>query len=237
MKTRTFILALLVVPILFTSCQKINGKGDVVTVNRTVTDYSSIDLSMDGDVYYTVGTDYSLSIQAQENISDNIETYVSGSRLIIKVKNGVVLGSHDPIKFLITAPSVNALNISGSGNINVTNTMDENSVSVNISGSGNVTINDLVAQSFSGIISGSGNIDVITGAVTNETLTISGSGDIDMRYVVAKNVDATISGSGSIYVYAVDQLDATISGSGNVNYYGTPVINTHISGSGNLVHL
>ena len=237
MKTKSILLLALLMPFFITSCQKINGKGDVITVDRNVSGYSGIDLAMSADVYFSTADDYTLSIQAQENICDNIETYVSGSKLIIKVKDGVVLGSHDPIKVTVTAPSVSKLNISGSGSVFVTNNWSGTNFETNISGSGNIEMSNVVAHTFEGNISGSGNINVATGLVDQEDLTISGSGNIDMRYVVADTVYSTISGSGSIYLDVQKLLDATISGSGNVYYYGTPAINTHISGSGNIIRL
>jgi hypothetical protein len=234
MKTRTILLLALLMPFIFTSCQKINGNGDVVTVNRTVTDYSSIELSMEGDVYFSTAADYTLSIQAEENICNQIQTYTSGSKLIIKVKDGIVLGDHEPIKITVSAPSVSKFNISGSGSIHVTNRPTGSPVEATISGSGNIFINEVVADMFKGTISGSGNIEVYGGIVNQEELKISGSGNIKMQQVVADSVEATISGSGSIYTHAVKLLEATISGSGNIYYYGTPVINTHISGSGDI---
>jgi len=239
MKTKSMMMALmaLLIGISFTSCEKIKGKGETVTETRGVSGYSGIGLAMSGSVYFTPGADYSLEIQGQQNVLDRIITQVEGNRLVIKVKNGVHLGPHDPIWVYITAPGVNTLDISGSGDIYVDTPWTGPDLTADISGSGSITVSMMEADRFSARISGSGNIKVLGGTSGREDMKISGSGSIEMQYVVAGDVYTTTSGSGDMYVHATDMLDVTISGSGNIYYLGTPIINTHISGSGNIRRL
>ena len=74
MKTIKFVLAALLITTIFSSCQKINGKGDTISESRTITGYTGIELSMGATVYYTEGDTYSLEIMAQENLMGYIET-------------------------------------------------------------------------------------------------------------------------------------------------------------------
>lgn len=228
------IMIALIALTLFTSCEKVKGRGDVITETRTTGTYNSIGLSMSATVYYTQATDYSLKISGQENVLNEIITQVEGNQLVIKVRNGVYLGKHDPITVYISSPNVSELEVSGSGDIFSENTWTANDVSLDISGSGNITISAIDAKHISANISGSGAIKAVSGNAGREDLTISGSGTIDLRSVEADTVYSTTSGSGDTYVFATDLLDVTISGSGNIWYYGTPVVNTHISGSGNV---
>jgi len=239
MKTKTMVMAVMaiMIGISFTSCEKIKGKGDTVTEARTVTGYSRISLSMSEAVYFTSGADYSLEIQGQQNVLDRIITRVEGNRLVIKLKNGVHLGPHDPIRVYVTAPDVRDLDISGSGDIYVDSPWIGTDLSTHISGSGSITISMIEANRFNANISGSGNIKVIGGLAGREELKISGSGNIEMRYVEADEVWTKTSGSGDMYVQAMELLDVTISGSGDIYYLGNPIINTHISGSGNIHRL
>ena len=111
MKTIKFALLALLFIAAFSSCQKITGKGETVRTFRTVTGYTGIELSMDATVFYTQGSSYSLEIEAQENLVDYIETELSGNNLVIKERNGVDFGKHDPIRIYITAPDVSSLDI------------------------------------------------------------------------------------------------------------------------------
>ncbi|MCX6266444.1 MAG: DUF2807 domain-containing protein [Bacteroidetes bacterium] len=239
MKARFFPVAItaLLTLSLFTSCEKIKGKGDVITETRSTSAYHSISLAMSATVYYTPDTIYSLQIRGQENILNNILTEVEGNQMVIHIKNGVILKDHEPVQVYIKAPALTGLTVSGSGDIFTENEWNTTSVSLNISGSGNINIATVNAGQLTANISGSGSITASSGLVKREDLKISGSGTINLRGVNAETVYTTTSGSGDTYLTASSLLDATISGSGNVWYIGTPAINVHISGSGNLKRL
>jgi hypothetical protein len=237
MKRVALMFAFLSLLLVFNSCNKVKGKGDVVSETRNITGYTAISLSMEGDVYFTPDSVNSIEIQAQQNILDVIESQVEGGILVLKIQDHTVLGKHDPIRIYIHAPSINGLDVSGSGNIMVGSLMDQPGLHYNISGSGNITIDELKSKQLDGRISGSGNITGSAGTSDIEYLTISGSGNLNFLNVMADSVYVTISGSGDVSAYAVKYLDVTISGSGNVRYNGNPVINQHISGSGNVTHI
>ncbi len=237
MRTLKFITVALLVPVIFSSCQKIKGKGDVVTETRSTGSFSKVSLAMDATVYLTNGPELSVEVSAQENLLPYIQTKLENDRLVIKVKNNTVLGHHEPINVRITAPYVTALDVSGSGLIDVQNEWLGTTLETNISGSGKISLAQVQCGTLKANISGSGDIEAHGGQAASEDLTISGSGSIEFRYVIASDVSANISGSGDIYTQAGDLLDATISGSGNVYYLGNPQINVHISGSGNVMKL
>ena len=237
MKQLLFLAVVCVLIGLGTGCKKIKGKGDIVNENRTVTNYSGISLSVPATVYYRQDSVYKLSVTAQENLMAYIETYTDGGELVITFKDGYSLGSHDPITLTVTAPSVGELDVSGSGDINVSGPWNPSDVKLNISGSGNISADTVSTENIRAIISGSGNISINKGIASGSSLNISGSGTMRTEGVAVGIVTATISGSGDIYCWAVAQLNATISGSGNVYYNGSPEVNTQISGSGTVRHL
>lgn len=217
-----------------TSCEKVKGKGEVISESRSVSAFQTISLSMSATVYYTQDDTYRLTISGQENVINEIITRVEGNTLVIRVKNGVILGSHEPVRVYVSAPDARNMTVSGSGDVYVEGNWDNESVSMNISGSGNIHIDSLYASELTATISGSGDIRANGGIVDREELRISGSGEMELRNVVAEKVYSTTSGSGDMYVMAGSYLEVTISGSGNMWYRGNPAIETHISGSGNL---
>jgi len=239
MKASKWILvfSVLIAATVSTSCEKIKGRGPVVTEMRSVNGFNTIDLAMDATVYYTPDSVFSCSVEAQENLTGYIQTHQDGDRLVIRVKPGVILGPHDPIVVRISAPGVNDLRVSGSGDFNVLNTWAGQQLSASISGSGKVYISYIDAISFDARISGSGDVKVVSGYADNEEFQISGSGNIDLRQVIAVTTVATISGSGNIYTQVTSLLDGTISGSGSIYYLGQPSVNARISGSGKIVRL
>lgn len=218
-----------------TGCQKLKGDGPVVKQERTVNGFSRISSSIDGTVYVTQEGDRKLTIEAQQNILDVIETPVVDGRLSIYFKNGKRIGRHDPIIVRISTPVINDLDLQGSADLQVTNDINTSELKLNISGSGELKLKQAqVSQGLYANISGSGNILALGGTAALGNFTVSGSGSINMLPVIIPKVEAHISGSGNIRTTATEQLDVHISGSGNLWYGGTPQITTHISGSGNV---
>ena len=220
------------------SCEKVKGKGDIISQTRTVSGFNKINLSIDATVYFTSDTVYYLEVKAQQNILDILETTVnSNDEMLIRYKKGVVVGKHEPIEIFMAAPGINGFGISGSGSIFINNELTGDYIDMGISGSGDIHLVQLAAGELNATISGSGSIYVTEGTLNEEDLKISGSGVIDVAGVECATVYIDISGSGNIYTWATQLMDVTISGSGNVYYKGSPVINTHISGSGSLIPL
>ena len=135
----------------------------------------------------------------------------------------------------VTVPieSINAVSLSGSGDIVGKKTIKTGSFKTSMSGSGDITL-DVDASSIDASMSGSGDIN-LSGSTTDFDVTISGSGDIKAYELVADNVDATVSGSADIKVTAKESLKARVSGSGDIHYKGNPgKVDTKTSGSGDI---
>jgi Putative auto-transporter adhesin, head GIN domain len=222
----------------FSSCKKVAGEGPVETENRRLNNFSGISVNIGGTIYFSQAPDYKVEIIAQRNILNLIETYKSGNDLILKFKNNVNISNHTEMRINISAPSLERVHLSGSGNINITGNFAAPQLNATISGSGNLTIDQVqLADALTVGLSGSGNIRVLNGMAAAEKVTVSGSGFIDLSGVKAFSANVTISGSGTAKVNVTHTLDATIAGSGNVFYFNNPVINAHISGSGKVVRL
>ncbi len=222
----------------FSSCDKIKGKGGIVSQTRNVTGFTGVSLSINATVYFSTDTLYYLEIKAQQNILDILESDVGGNNnLLLQYRKGVIVGRHEHIEIFIAGPDVHTLNVSGSGEIFVTNPWISSYLKTIISGSGNISVPQIDAGELHATISGSGNIQATSGTVNYETLRISGSGNIDLLGVEADTTFATISGSGNISVWVTKLLDATISGSGNIRYKGDPVVKSHVSGSGSIIKI
>jgi hypothetical protein len=218
----------------FASCEKVVGEGPVVTETRNISNFSGLDLRVSGQVNYTQSPDYKVEVRAQQNILGYLETYVSNNRLVIRFDDDVRVRTHEDITVNISAPDLNSLRVSGSGDIVANGALTPTSMDMDISGSGNIMVSKLEADYLDATISGSGDIKVLNGTANEEKLRISGSGDMDLANVLSRYVNTTTSGSGDIRVHATDRLNVTISGSGSVYYRGQPSINTHISGSGKV---
>jgi hypothetical protein len=206
---------------------------------RKVSGFTGVSLSISADIYLSQANDYKVEIEANADDLEKIETVVDGDILKIKNKDHFNFEFHDKkVKIYISMPQVNALNISGSGDILAQTAIKTDDLKIKISGSGNVKIEVLSVKNLSLAISGSGDIYMAgTDAAESATYSISGSGDIDNQNLQCKKVDISVSGSGDVKVWAADELNARVSGSGDVYYKGRPLIEAKTSGSGGIHHI
>lgn len=229
------LIAILAFSFLCSSCKKIVGRGPSVTESRTHSNFSSVNLNMSASLYISQGSSYSVVVEAEENILNEIITQVNGNTLTIKHRNNVWLKS-DGIKVTVTLPHLNNLEVSGSGEIYGLTSFQSDQFHIDISGSGSIEMPVLQVQTLDANISGSGKITIKGGSAQQLKSDISGSGDLYSKDMVCQQVETHTSGSGTTKVYATQNLDVKISGSGDVYYKGNPTVNTSISGSGKVVH-
>jgi len=218
--------------------KKIKGNGNVVTIERSTEEYNAISVSGWFDVILVDGQEGKLSIEGEENLLEHIKTEVKDGKLVIKVKKGYNLQPSSWKKdggIYVTVPveSVNAVSLSGSGDIVGKKTISASEFKTSMSGSGDITL-DLDTKTVTASMSGSGDIK-LSGTTEVFEVQISGSGDINAYELIADRVDASVSGSADIKVTANEMLKARVSGSGDIHYRGDPKkIDSKTSGSGDI---
>lgn len=231
-------LPIVAAAMLFSSCEKdwvdvVRGTGPIVSEDRTTPSYKEISLNIPADVYIFQGENEGITIEAQDNVHDVIDTRVRNNELDIKFENGVIVKRFEPIKVYITTMDITEIRIAGSGNVYNETPIVTDELNVKISGSGNVDLHGIDTPKMEARISGSGKV-YLSGFCANQYIQISGSGNIHAFNLISETADVSISGSGKTELTATDYLHAEISGSGNVYYKGHPDIESHISGSGGI---
>jgi hypothetical protein len=228
--------ALVLIAISQTGCdgERVKGSGQMSSETRQLGEYHSISLRGDMDVEFTSGPQEDAVIEAEDNILPYIETEIKGSQLIVRMKPGTHISTHRDIKVKLTAPDIEELSLSGSGNILGTNEWEHNSaVRLSLSGSGNITLGGVNAPGVKVSIAGSGDIRA-KGETRDLDIAIAGSGNFDGYNLHTENAAVNIAGSGDANVHASVNLDVKVGGSGDVSYRGTPQITSHIAGSGSV---
>lgn len=213
----------------------VSGEGKHLTQTLDLEDFSAIQLSESAHVTIVQGNQQKVVATGHENIIDLLKTNVHNGEWDINLPGGCYR-SYD-LDIEITIPNLERIDLSGSGDIIVSDFNDINDLEVVISGSGEVVFEDnITLETLDARISGSGEIRCNTSPVdlTYLQVKISGSGDLDAYEFHAKDCDINISGSGKCFVTATDNLDVKISGSGSVFYHGNPSVNTQITGSGKV---
>lgn len=230
MKSRIFFIVILTVG--FFMANTAMAKDEV----RDLPPFTKISLRISGKVYLEQGNTQHVKIVAEDETLEEIITEVKDRTLSIRFPNSNMFRNWNPgkIEIYITVPGIDALTVSGSGDI-ISKEINSRILDLAVSGSGNIDIDKLTSEQVSSSISGSGNITVSGNGVAKELKArISGSGNINAGSFEAEKVDVQTSGSGNCSVISNGEIKARISGSGNVNYSGNPSIDSSVSGSGKV---
>jgi hypothetical protein len=220
------------------SLNAIEGSGVVDVEMRDVSGFDRVALSHTGNVVLRQGDSEGLSVRADDNLMQYIETEVRNGTLHIGVSPRAataVLRPTVPITFDVTFKELAGLSVSGSGSFELGD-LETPYFEMAVSGSGDIGIAELTAEEVRTTISGSGDIS-IGGSVARQSVEVSGSGRYMGQDLAAGDSRIQISGSGLVVFEAVERLDVSITGSGTVRYFGSPAVKESISGSGTLESL
>jgi hypothetical protein len=191
---------------------ELSNQCDVVIENDSV---FNVSVTAPDNIMTDIKTDVTggvLKITTPSNININM----NGEVATVHIKmphplNRVAISGSGNIDILSAFPHLSHIEISGSGNINANVAFAPVSLYTNISGSGNISLTG-TSVNHTMTISGSGNIQGQNFVTANATCTISGSGNI---YTTANSsLNATISGSGNIEYWGSPSVNSNISGSG-----------------------
>lgn len=185
--------------------------GSDRTEARQTGKFSGINLQAPVQVIVSIGATPSISVSGPADVVPLVLTTVRDNVLTIALKDSVIFTK--PVKVVITNPSLQAVDLSGSGSLNASG-ISGDSLNLNVSGSGTI---------------------VAAGSVNMVNVAIKGSGDVDVRAVHAKGLNASVQGSGDLRGYASASAIINVAGSGDVRIRGNPparIVNR--SGSGDV---
>ncbi|MBC9795967.1 head GIN domain-containing protein [Sinomicrobium weinanense] len=213
--------------------KKISGNGNLTTEERKTGSYDKIGVAGMFDVDLVSGKEGNISITAEENLLEYIETEVQGNLLKIKTQKGVNLRPHKKIVITVPFEDISEVSLAGSGNIVGKDLIKANDFETNLAGSGDIDL-FVETEDLESNIAGSGDIK-LRGKSNVYEGNLSGSGDIDAYELITEDAEVSISGSGDIRLHCNQKLKARVSGSGNVLYKGNPAKeDSKVSGSGKV---
>jgi hypothetical protein len=222
------------------SCQRdplwLRGKGDIVSVEHQVDEFTGISLDLPATLHYEKGSTYSLRIEAQANVGSHIRVNKSGSVLGISWRPGLRVRSHKPIHIYLVAPDLSRFTVNGSGSIDAKGNLFVTSMKLDVNGSGKINLQSTDADLVNAAVNGSGNIAISGGRSTRIIADVNGSGEITAADLEAETARAVIHGSGSISLKVTQELDAEINGSGRIRYKGQPAVRASVNGSGKIIN-
>ena len=238
MKRQFLIIATVIISMTLNACnihidgetlggKTIKGDGNIVTQNYNVSSFDELSTSLSATVNFTVSDAYTCSVRVDQNLLEYLDIRTKGDELILKKQEEHKNITLQATEFIIdvTAPSLEGINLAGSGTLNVLSRMETEELEVNVAGSGDVYFKEpLIVGDLELNVAGSG--DIACDALEADQLdaNVAGSGDLKVDSGTVREAEASVAGSGDIKARVSVRLEYSIFGSGDIGYYGNPAV-------------
>lgn len=169
------------------------GTGPTVTRNLDLQSFNKIENIGIANFYIATGTPQSVVLKAQQNIIDVMTWELANQSLKVGIDKDVSIKDYEEIRFDITVPEINDIDLVGIGDIELSGD-DQSELSVNITGVGSVKAYEM--------------------KVNTCNITLTGVGDCKVYVIDELNV--TIAGVGSIYYKGDPTINSKITGVGKL---------------------
>lgn len=212
--------------------ENLEGSGRVVEDRRALSGFKGLKAVGPFDIEMRAAEREGVTVRAEDNLLQVIETRVNGDSLEISMKPNVSFRTRAWPRIVVEFVRMDAVSLSGSGDL-VADRIRSDAFAVSIAGSNDVCVEAMETGTFGLSIAGSGDFKA-KGNAEVQGIRIAGSGDADLRDLAGKIAKISIAGSGDVRINAADALEVTIAGSGDVFYRGEPKIKRTIAGSGEI---
>lgn len=188
------------------------GSGNIQTEKRNVSEFNKVDVSGAFVVEITAQKDYSLEVEADDNLFQFIKTEVDGETL--RIESEKRFSTSNPLKIRISAPDIERLELSGASKATIIN-LDNELLDIDSSGASKISCE---------------------GKTNNLVVQMSGASHFDGEKISAESVSVDASGASHATVLVKNDLKADLSGASKVVYFGNPTnIEKKVSGASSVV--
>ena len=197
-----------------------NGNGNVVTEDRPVGDFTKVKGSSGIDVYLTEGSENKVTVEADENLLEIIETTVDNGKLRIRTANNTNIGRAKAKKVHVTYVSLTSVEASSGADVIGNSVIKTENLNLDTSSGADLELEILAKEVYAETSSGS---DMkLSGKATKLSAKASSGSDLNAKELMVVDCNADVSSGADITVNVKDRLDAEASSGGDINYYGDP---------------
>lgn len=185
--------------------------ADTVEQRRDVPAFTEVSLNGGMDATIQAGERQSVTVITDEDFQERVTTEVRDGKLIVKQKGNRWRNAR--VDLVITVDSLTGLYINGSSDVEATD-VESAQFALEINGSGDVNIEGTCGESTLEI-NGSGDIDARSFECQSVSLDVNGSGDATI--FASETVNVTVAGSGDVDIYGGGRIGRSrIAGSGDL---------------------
>jgi len=215
----------------FNGINNINGNGNVVKQDREVSAFSGIDVGGKYEIVLTQGEKESLSIEADENLLEYIETKVKDGVLYINSTESI--GKCKALVVNITFKELDNLDLSGACDVWAEEKLAFDRLEMECSGASEIDLK-INATYIEFDFSGASEIK-LEGEAGEIDLDCSGASEFYAEEFEVENYTIDCSGASSCRLFVTNKLDVESSGASSIRYKGNPqIINKDVSGAASI---
>jgi hypothetical protein len=208
--------------------------GTAITAAPTATAaFTKLSLLGPDNVTFTVGDNFQISATGDPQTVEKLRYLIEGGTIKIGRTNSIGANYSEKAAIIrITAPSLSAVSLSGSGDLSA-DLLAADNVDVTLAGSGDIAVAAVRAKTTHVSVAGSGNLKIV-GKSGKAKISLAGSGDIDASKLATENADLSVAGSGNVSLTATGEVNSSLVGSGDVNVTGGAKCTSSKTGSGTV---
>jgi hypothetical protein len=177
---------------------KVKGSGNIQIEKRDASDFTSVKTGGAITVDIVAQRDFSVEVEADDNLLEHIKTEVKGDTLKIYTEGSI--STRNPIRVRIAMPQIESLDVSDASTGTLTNVKNE-TLTLDASGASKIKID---------------------GEVKELIVDLSGASRLDAENLKAENVTVDANGASSATVAVLNDLNADASGASTIRYAGEP---------------
>jgi hypothetical protein len=174
------------------------GSGKMASEVRDIGGFTGVDVGGVFQVEITAQKDFSVEVEADDNLLPLIKTNVQGG--VLKIATACRLSTSNPIRVRIYAPDIESLDVSGAANVTVSG-LKNSDLSVGSSGASKIKL---------------------AGETIDLKIDVSGASKVDGEELWSENATVDASGASHVSVNVTSQLRGDASGASKIVYSGSP---------------
>jgi hypothetical protein len=182
----------------FSDLSGIQGSGTAKSEARAVSGFTKVDAGGAVNIEIVAQKNFSVAVEADDNLLANIKTEVSGDTL--KIYSEDTISPKTPINVKISMPAIEGLDLSGASSGSVSS-VKADALELKASGASKIRID---------------------GASRKLTANASGASTIDGESLQTQDADVEASGASRATVAATGELNVEASGASKITYVGEP---------------
>lgn len=227
------LVTLLLVSVLLSACgiNGVEGNGNVKERIRDVQSFEGLEVSGRFDVYLVQSASSGLTVIADENLHELIESRVENG--VLKISSTRSIYNAEELKLVVSTAQFNELDFSGAVELRSDGTISGKSLRLSVSGAAEVDLildyNRLTAD-----LSGASEIN-LSGKVKKVRFDASGASELALSNLEVEEMDLDCSGACEADIFVTKSLSIEASGAAEIEYKGNPVITkSDLSGAASI---